>query len=159
MADGPYWISLHGRPGTRSPFWRHQHWEWVGDIDGKLLEGNCCRGGVFHHSSTCSKNFMGFSEATLLWGRESTSLFFNLSGHLWSGIGWEDALALTGKETAHMAQVAWPPVDLLAFCLVLTIAEDNFCKQMLVQIWLCQACVILIPKQIACLGMELFAQQ
>jgi len=61
-------------------------------------------------------------------------LFSNLSECLWSGIGQEDALALTSKEIAHLAWVAQPPVDLLAFCLVLAIAEDDFCEQMLVQI-------------------------
>src|SRR5882672_2757619 len=54
-------ISIHGRKGTRSPSWRHQHQEWVGDIDGNFLEGNCHRGGGFCHSSTCSKTCMGFS--------------------------------------------------------------------------------------------------
>src|SRR5882672_6251588 len=62
MADGSSCISLHGRQGTRSPSWRHQHQEGVGDTDGKLLEGNGHRGGGLHHSSTCSKTSTGFRE-------------------------------------------------------------------------------------------------
>ena len=54
-----------------------------------------------------------------------------LSGRLWSRIGrGEDALDLTGKELAHLAQVAQPPVDLLAFCRVLAIAEGDYCKNL-----------------------------
>jgi len=56
-------MSLHGRQGTRSPSQRCQHQEWVGDTDGKLLEGNCHKGGGFRHLSTCSKTFTGFSES------------------------------------------------------------------------------------------------
>src|SRR5882724_900612 len=62
MEDGSSLISVHGRQGTRSPSWRHQHQAGVGDTGGKWLEGNGHRDGGLHHSSTCSKTSTGFSE-------------------------------------------------------------------------------------------------